>query len=724
MDIRIYNLFPRLYTNIEAWYPVARKAKDMGFNALYINSFLKTGPSNSIYSINDYKALDPQVFPEKSWDNSLEKLKSFIAECTKIKLQVIFDLVINHTSTDCNLISEHEDWYKHDENNCIKKAETRTSDGTLVVWEDCNKLDYSKRENGLWNYMETLCRMYLEIGFSGFRCDVATHIPVSFWKELISRLKKDYPNLLFLGESFLASPKQIIGLSEAGFDYIFNSAKWWDYCSSWFIEQNEFSRKIIPSIAFPDNHDTARLLHDANGNAAICIQKLFFTAVISGGFMLTNGFEYGFKNKLDVHSTTPSDWEKTGIDFTGFIKKALLLRDKYPVFRQEGYLDILSDQNADYVILRKCVQGQQAILLLNKSSHTLFLSKEEIELIPTCSFMDAFENGLMLQPFDFKYYIANEPKAEERLKVNETLFLTAPQTFIKRSYLLAPLRRGEAFVEISRCGICGSDYQEYCNGPYYWIPSYTGGHEFSAIICEIKPPCFGLSVGDRVVYQLPRKGSGIVQGGGYSRFAAMHTECLFRLSPWDSMTASVLIEPLAAVIHAGKMAKDANNILIAGSGTMALLLERYLYWQNPRAEITLLYKHQIISRYAAMNTLCLDIASDAMLHLNTSYEYIYECSGDTGNIPRLLGMMQESGYMILLGIYYGRAELDASSVMFQEKNIRGSFLYTSEDFSDAANLIRNKLIRVEDFIQIVPVEAYNEAFSIPSGKRIKVILRY
>jgi starch synthase (maltosyl-transferring) len=51
----------------------------------------------------------------------------------------------------------------------------------------------------------------------------------------------------------------VLALREAGFDYFFNSSKWWDFREPWALEQHEEVRRIAPSISFPETHDTARL---------------------------------------------------------------------------------------------------------------------------------------------------------------------------------------------------------------------------------------------------------------------------------------------------------------------------------------------------------------------------------------------------------------------------------------------------------------------------------
>ena len=46
---------------------------------------------------------------------------------------------------------------------------------------------------------------------------------------------------------------------------LFNSLKWWDFESPWLLDQYEKFRRIAPSIAFPESHDTERLVTELHG---------------------------------------------------------------------------------------------------------------------------------------------------------------------------------------------------------------------------------------------------------------------------------------------------------------------------------------------------------------------------------------------------------------------------------------------------------------------------
>lgn len=703
MDLRIYNIFPRLYAGPEEWLRAAEHAKDLGFNAVYLNPFLKTGETKSIYAIRDHYKPDLLSFPgdPARW---LDDLRTFLDRCRALDLQPIFDLVANHTSVDHPFTRTRRAWYQQDAVGNIQPARTATADGRLVVWGDCAKLDYSDPHSGLWEYMEDLCRYYLDLGFTGFRCDVAAHVPAYFWKHLISRLRQDHPGVLFMGEAFLASSGDILGLAGAGFDYIFSSAKWWDYQERWFPEQNDFHRRFLSTISFPDNHDTLRLMEEYGGNTARCLQRLRFTAVISSGFLLSGGFEYGYRKKPDVHCAAVQ--EDTGLDFTSEVRDAMALRDRHPVFRQDGHLEMLTS-SPEVLVLRKDVPNESALLVLN-------LTDRPTELTLPSFGWDSLPERVSLEPWDFQYFTCPAPGLPE----NETLFLTAPRTFFHRRYEMDRLRSGEALVEIHSCGVCGSDRLEYRQGPFYWYPSCTGGHEFSGIVRTLEGPCGNLRVGDAVVYRIPLTGTGIVQGGGFSKYSVVRADCLFPLDPGADLLRAVLIEPLAVAVHGARRVPGACCTAIVGSGPLALLLERYLAACRPHAERTLFYKHPHVLGHTMPGTQCRPAGEDCDSH----FDAVFECSGDQDALRAFLPRLNPGGAAVILGIYSAEAMVDLTTLMFGERRIEGSYLYTPDDFACAAGLIQNSVIQTADLLQPVPFNRYEDAFERPSDQRLKTVL--
>src|SRR4030095_7048381 len=131
----------------------------------------------------------------------------------------------------------------------------------VTIWEDLAELDYEtpSARAALVEYWTHYVRHYAGLGFAGFRCDAAYQVPAEVWQPVIAAARQTAPDLLFFAETLGCTSDQVVALAGAGFDYIFNSAKWWDFRAPWLLDQYEQFRLIAPSIAFPESHDTERL---------------------------------------------------------------------------------------------------------------------------------------------------------------------------------------------------------------------------------------------------------------------------------------------------------------------------------------------------------------------------------------------------------------------------------------------------------------------------------
>ena len=82
------------------------------------------------------------------------------------------------------------------------------------------------------------------------------------WRTLIAAGRKDSDDVLFVAENLGSLQEETLALRGAGFDYLFNSSKWWDFRADWLLDQYEQFRSIAPSISFPETHDTDRLINE------------------------------------------------------------------------------------------------------------------------------------------------------------------------------------------------------------------------------------------------------------------------------------------------------------------------------------------------------------------------------------------------------------------------------------------------------------------------------
>jgi starch synthase (maltosyl-transferring) len=367
----IYNLFPLLAGRFTQWQRHLERAADMEFDWLFVNPIQKPGKSGSLYSIADYFDYHPRLIDRSASVTPDEQVKATLRAARKLELRVMTDLVANHSASDSALTKQHPEWYVRKQGriehpSCIE-------DGQKVIWHDLARFDYEHGRDleGLYAYLVRVVRHLLELGFEGFRCDAAYQVPTDIWHRLITEVKADHPDVCFVAETLGCTPDETRDTAAAGFDYVFNSSKYWNFHDHWLMEQYNLVRDQVGSIGFPESHDTPRLMEETHGNVDALKQRYLFSALYSAGVMTVMGFEFGFRKKPHVVHTEPDDWEETDVDLRKFIRKVNRLKSAHEVFNEEAPTNLLHCDNSEVLLMWKGATGSrdEALVILNKDIH-------------------------------------------------------------------------------------------------------------------------------------------------------------------------------------------------------------------------------------------------------------------------------------------------------------------------------------------------------------------
>jgi starch synthase (maltosyl-transferring) len=369
----IYNLFPRLVGPVTRWPEHAARAAEMGFGWLYVNPWHYPGFSGSLYAVKDYHRLNPLFVPQGADPSSLEPLRQALERISSLGMQPVMDLVVNHTSKDSPLIQQHPEWYRWGDDGQVRSPFVRDPDdpSKVTVWGDLADIDNEPAHgrDEQWAYWAEIVREAVSLGFRGFRCDAAYKVPAALWRYLIEQAKAVDSGVTFFAETLGAPVEDVAALAGAGFDYFFNSSKWWNFSEPWALKQHEEFRRV-PSIAFPESHDTERLAAETHGDEAVQRQRYAFAAAFSAGVMIPVGYEFGFRTRVDVVKTMPTDWERRWMDLRGFIARVNTLKCTHPVLQGEGVLRAPRGINEDTLVLERRASDAPAAakgwILVNK----------------------------------------------------------------------------------------------------------------------------------------------------------------------------------------------------------------------------------------------------------------------------------------------------------------------------------------------------------------------
>lgn len=366
----LYNLFPLLAGPFSQWHKHFARAASMGFDWVFVNPIQKLGASRSLYSIVDPFSLNPALLDPATGASPEEQLKEVMAQAEAAGLKVMIDLVLNHCAIDSPLTREHPEWFVRDHRGRIANASCQHNH-KKVVWKDLAQFDHrhTRDPEGLYRYCLRVVEHLLSLGFQGFRCDAAYQVPRPFWHRLIHEVKSRHPHVCFVAETLGCTADQTKETARAGFGWVFNSSKYWNFHDWWLIEQYNLVRETAASISFPESHDTPRLCAELHGNLNGLKQRYLFAALFSAGVMMPVGFEYGFGKPLHVIRTTPADWEDTDIDLTGYVATVNAIKRDHPVFHEESPTNILPCNNPNVLLLWKASakHKDEALLILNKN---------------------------------------------------------------------------------------------------------------------------------------------------------------------------------------------------------------------------------------------------------------------------------------------------------------------------------------------------------------------
>jgi starch synthase (maltosyl-transferring) len=385
----LYTLFPTLAGPFSQWKPHLKRAAEMGFDWVFINPIQKLGRSESLYSITDYFRLNPWLADGTDGVSPEDQLQGAIAEARAEGLKLMIDLVIGHCAYDSPLTREHPEWFVWEDGRIAHPFAFENNQ--KVVWKDLARFDHrnTKDPEGLYRYCLRVVEHLLSLGFEGFRCDAAYQLPNGFWQRLINEIRSRHGKVCFIAETLGCTADQTKETARAGFDYVFNSSKWWNFHDWWLIEQYHLVREAAPSISFPETHDTPRLCEELNGNIDGLKQRYLFAALFSAGVMIPIGFEFGFRKPLHVIGMKPTDWETTGIELCDFIRKVNAIKREHSVFQEECPTNILPCQNSNVLLLWKAStrQRDEALLILNKDPwrHQDFYTENFRTLVQTGS---------------------------------------------------------------------------------------------------------------------------------------------------------------------------------------------------------------------------------------------------------------------------------------------------------------------------------------------------
>lgn len=390
----IYQIYTRNFT-LEGTFSALElhldRLVELGVDILYllpihpIGSKDRKGKLGSPYSISDFYGVNPEL-------GTLEELRSFLMQAHKKGLKVMIDIVFNHTSKDHPWLEEHPEYYYKDIDGNFSN---RVGD-----WSDITDLDYNYKP--LWNVMHDILVYWAKFGFDGYRCDVASLVPVEFWKEAREKVAKVNPNFIWLAESVhkefvkemreygfeCASDCELYQAFDITYDYdIYQEfEEYFDDRAplSKFVDRLQLQEMIYPknyikSRAY-ENHDQVRLMKRTQDTAKT---KNWMAAVfmLKGSAFLNGGIETLSDHLPDLFNKDTIDWTTYDPTWLEELKRLVALK-KEPIFGEYDHYQVSEHHNAVlHVVYTKEDQRYVGILNVGQVKEMIEIALEDATYI-------------------------------------------------------------------------------------------------------------------------------------------------------------------------------------------------------------------------------------------------------------------------------------------------------------------------------------------------------
>jgi len=160
-----------------------------------------------------HTSINPQL-------GTLVDFKRFVAAAGKNGLEVALDIAFQ-CSPDHPYVHQHREWFRTRPDGTIQYAENPPK-----KYQDIYPLDFESADwQPLWLELKSIFVFWVDQGVRIFRVDNPHTKPFAFWEWVIGEIKRQCPEVIFLGEAF-TKPHIMFRLAKLGFSQSYTYFTW------------------------------------------------------------------------------------------------------------------------------------------------------------------------------------------------------------------------------------------------------------------------------------------------------------------------------------------------------------------------------------------------------------------------------------------------------------------------------------------------------------------
>jgi len=323
-------------------------------------SYGRMGMYGSPYATTDYFGIDHTLARFSRYKTIEDQFIDLTSSIHGLGAKVFLDMVINHTGWASSIHFTHRQWRKVDKDGKI------ISPGAWgVTWGDLVELDYRHRD--LWQYMAMMFLVWCERGIDGFRLDAGYMVPLQAWQYIISKVRRKFPDTMFLLEG-LGGPwettERLLTQGQMNWAY---SELFQNYSRRQIVDYLDYAQKTSNAkgvmVHYAETHDNDRLAQKGKEYARM---RLYLSALtsFSGAWGFTNGVEWLATERIDVHRNTGLNWGNAE-NLVGDISRLNRIMAENPAFWECNNLEVIELEDEDiFAFTRSNADRSNVILCL------------------------------------------------------------------------------------------------------------------------------------------------------------------------------------------------------------------------------------------------------------------------------------------------------------------------------------------------------------------------
>jgi len=316
---------------------------------------------------------------------------------------------------------------------------------------------------------------------------------------------------------------------------------------------------------------------------------------------------------------------------------------------------------------------------------------------------------------------------------------------------------GRAVVDISYCGICGTDVHAYQTGEPY-NPAICG-HEWSGHVSAVGDGVGHVKEGDRVaigvggacgqcatclrgdaphceVVLMGMIGVGPLAAahGGFAPSIAIDASRLYTVNKALSDEAAAMLEPATIAVHAVRRTdiRLGDSVVVIGAGPIGLFV---LQCAKAAGAGTVVLVEPQKKRAELGKKLGADLVVDPTAedegevinkHIGLDgADIVFECAGVPATINRAVQLARRGGIMSLVGLAAVPAEISPSDWLIKEARVVSSLGYTRDEFEVTQGLVEDgRLDMAALHSSTVPLNGIEGAFAklANASEEVKILV--